>query len=133
MMSTDSPDSRLQLIQRKQLDELAAIISQIDRENPEILRLLACGILDALECRLGGQCYCGKLIEERDILNRSGTLLQALEFCLHHFEEENEKDRQRVINQIRDQWPPGLLTADPDAEKNVFEDSMEARKSALAG
>lgn len=51
MMSTEGPDSHLKSIQRKQMDELTAITSQIEQENPEILRLLACGILDSLECR----------------------------------------------------------------------------------
>ena len=59
-MLTDNSVSDGQFVQLEEIDELASLISQIERENPETLRLLASGMLDYLECRLGGQCYCGK-------------------------------------------------------------------------
>ena len=124
-MFTDHSDSGREFFSLDEMNDLDDLINQIERESPDTLRLLASGMLSYLECRLGGHCFCGKPIEEREIASESSTLVESLELCQRHFAKSSKEDRERVINQIRDQWPAGLLIADEVVQEGVPAEGTE--------
>lgn len=113
-------------------EETNSTISQASRlaldladRDPEVARFLASGMLRYMACRLGGDCYCGKPVEEREVIEAAGSLLPTLELCLRHWLASQAEGRHKAIAQIREQWPAGLLVSDEVAsETGASEDAM---------
>lgn len=90
----------------------ARLVREIADRDPEVARFLASGTRRYMACRLGGDCYCGKPLEERETVKAEGSLLAALTLCLTHWLVMEHDGRAKAIAQIRQQWPEGLLVSD---------------------
>lgn len=101
------------------------VVGDLASKDPEVARFLASGMLRYMACRLGGECYCGKTIEERETVQADGSLIPALELCLKHWLASQEEGRSKAITQIREQWPEGYLVSDEVAsESGASEDAV---------
>lgn len=114
-------------------DRAEAIIRRITSEEREVTRFFASGMLQYLDCRLGGHCHCGKSVDERETVKAQGSMLPALELSLKHWQASLEEARTKAISQIRQQWPEGLLVSDAvAAESGASKDAVTLLRELLS-
>jgi hypothetical protein len=101
------------------------VVGNLVARDPEVARFLASGMLRYLDCRRGGNCYCGKSIEERETVTADGSLIPVLTLSLKHWQATEEEGRAKAIAQIREQWPVGYLVSDEvAAESGASDDAI---------
>jgi hypothetical protein len=101
------------------------LASKIAAMDSEVARFLASGMLDYLACRLGGHCHCGKALEERECVALECSLLPALDLSIKHWGKTLAEGREKVLEQIRKQFPDGMLIADAVAREEEDSEHLQ--------
>lgn len=102
-----------------------ALVRHIIRYHHPRLRFLATGFMRIAECSLGGHCHCGKTLEERDRLFTAAQLLEAIDYHAAQWDKHQQELEARLLDQIRQQCPPGYVIDQAILEEFGDEDAAE--------